>query len=296
MPCFKLTELCFIVNPNSGRRNIYRIIESIRDFDRGLSVFITSDTKAVKEFFEENIDKYKVFVIVGGDGSVHEAMKYLYGYFDKYICVVPFGSGNGFANELGFKRSIKSLIDDIKKGETMKVDIIELNQHKCINMARVGVDSYVAHKFSHRTHRGLLDYMKLTIESFIRFRPFEAKVKSNGYEVAGRLRMITIANTRQFGNGARIAPSAKPNDGHNNLVLIKPFPFYLYPVFTVRMFLGILKESRYISYLQVNTPCNIKTGYREYHVDGEPVIVEGDVEVKIAKHKIQIIKTKHNRF
>ena len=41
--------------------------------------------------------------------------------------------------------------------------------------------------------------------------------------------VLTVANTRQFGNNAFIAPDAVPNDGMLDIVMIKPFPKILFP-------------------------------------------------------------------
>ena len=92
-----------------------------------------------------------------------------------------------------------------------------------------------------------------------------------------------------------VAPKAKPNDGVADLVLIKPFPFYLYPVFVARMFLGLLKESRYVGFVKTKIPITIKSTFNKFHMDGEPVKRTNPVEVSMERGKIKIIKTAHNK-
>ena len=55
-----------------------------------------------------------VFVAAGGDGTVHTVASELIGS-EKILGVLPIGSGNGFAKELGFKTNIRSLLKDIEK-------------------------------------------------------------------------------------------------------------------------------------------------------------------------------------
>jgi diacylglycerol kinase family enzyme len=171
-----------------------------------------------------------VFVAVGGDGTVHTVASELVGT-DKILGVFPLGSGNGFAKEFGFKMNIRSLLSDIEKAESVDIDVIEINDNLCLNVAGIGLDSFVAHSFNNLKLRGFLPYVWLTLKTFLRLRPFHVKIKIGGEEVISeKLFVLTIANTRQFGNNAFIAPEAKPNDGMIDIVLIKPFPKILKPL------------------------------------------------------------------
>ncbi len=246
--------------------------------------------------FQLNIDKYKAFIIVGGDGSVNETAKYLHNKTDKILGVFPAGSGNGFARELGFKKSIHSLIQDINKGETLDIDVLSVNGINCINAAGLGFDSFVAHDFQKRNSRGLKTYVISVIKSLFVFKAFRATLLIDKEKIEGQFQMITIANTRQFGNNTIIAPLAKPNDGIFDLVLVKPFPFYIYPVFVIRLFSGLLKESKYVRYIKVETSVEIESNFKKFHIDGEPKTFTNKLSVKMLKEKVRILKTEHFRY
>jgi len=264
--------------------------------DPSLNLMISESKDDLRKTFNHYLEKYKVFVVVGGDGTVREVAKYLINQPKKYLGVYPNGSGNGFANELGFKKNLSILTRDIIRGETLDLDVIQVNDSLCINMAGVGMDSHVAHAFGQSNKRGLIRYSMLTARSAITFKPFEASVRVNNSIVEGKYRMITIANTRQFGNNAVVAPMAKPNDGIFDLVLVKPFPAYLYPQITAMMFLGKKQHSRYIEYIQTKDPVTIQADYHDYHLDGEPVRFEGDVHVSINASIVKVIKTSFNNL
>jgi diacylglycerol kinase family enzyme len=257
---------------------------------------VTRNLEEVRDAFEQYIEDFTVFVIVGGDGSVNESLKYLVNRSDKYLAVYPNGSGNGFAKELGFKKNIRSLIHDIQRGDSMDLDIVRINNTYSINASGVGIDSYVAHEFSNTRKRGLVNYIILTIKSFFAFRPFKAKITSTEFNVHGYYQMITIANTRQFGNNAFIAPMAKPNDGIIDLVLVKPFPIFLFPLFAVQLFLGNLKKTRYIDFIKTKNPITIDSQYNVFHVDGEPVNYDRSINVSMDQNKICVIRTVHNQL
>lgn len=292
----KNSEIIFIINPNSGSKRYDHLIRKIHKIDPGLTCIVTEHHTTVKELFDKNIDKYKVFIVVGGDGTVHEAARYLYDREDKLLGVIPNGSGNGFAYELGFNRNIESLLEDIHKGESVTLDVLNVNNRDCINISGLGFDSYVAHRFSKGRTRGFLTYVVITIRSLFEFKPVNTTLMVNGQEIKGRYQMICFANNKQFGNYAFIAPYARPNDGILDIVLIRPFPFFLYPGFVIKMFLGKLTNTRYVKYLKTNEEVIITADTGEFHIDGEPVVLENPVKISIGRKKLYIIKTKRNKI
>ena len=290
------SEILFILNPHSGKKNIDIIRKNIMKVDPNLNLLISESKDEMRKKFDQQLDNHKVFVVVGGDGTVNEVDKYLINKSDKYLSVYPNGSGNGFANELGFKKDLKSLLRDILKGETIDLDVIEVNDSLCINMAGVGMDSHVAHAFSKSKKRGFIQYSILSAKTALNFKPFNATIRVNNTNLEGKYRMISVANTRQFGNHAVVAPMAKPNDGIFELVLVKPFPFYLYPKITALMFLGKKQKSRYIEYIQTKEPVIIQADYNDYHLDGEPVSFDGDVLLTMKHARVKVIRTSYNHI
>jgi YegS/Rv2252/BmrU family lipid kinase len=291
MPSFNISDIVFIINPNSGKKEAYKILKKIRQFDNNIASFITSDISEARETIRKNLDKFKVFVIVGGDGSVNEAAKIIMEKPNKYIAVFPSGSGNGFAYELGFKKNLKLLINEIKNGEIIDLDILHINDQLCINVSGSGIDSYVAYHFNSTQKRGLLNYILLTIKAIFCFKPFKAYLKINNVEYKGLFNIITIANTRQFGNNAIISPLSKPDDGIFEIIMVKPLPFYLYPLFVIKMFTGTLKKSKYIDIIKTSEIVYINSDYHIFHIDGNPVEFQNNINIEIHKKKLKVIKT-----
>ncbi len=129
-----------------------------------------------------------------------------------------------------------------------------------------------------------------TIKSIFQFQPFDATIISDDQKIEGKYQMITVANTRQFGNNAIISPQSKPDDGIFELVLVKPFPFYLYPIFVFRMFTNSLKASKYIDYIPVRNQVEIISDFNQYHIDGEPKTHKGKLKIKLEASKIKFSK------
>ncbi len=291
MKKFEDKDILFIINPNSGHKKSKKIAEKISGL--GISYVITANETELEKVFEENIENFKIFIVAGGDGTVNEAIKYLYNRNDKLLGIFPAGSGDGFARELGFKKNIKSLICDAKKGDFLFIDLLSINNNLCINIAGIGFDSYVAHNFQKKEKRGLKSYISTVIKAVFSFKPFNAEINIGNEKITEKLQMITIANTGQFGNNAIISPQSKPNDNFFELVLVKPFPFFIYPVFVFRLFFGLLKNSKYMKFIKVKDKLEIKTDFNLYHTDGERKSFEKELFAEMLQNKMRIMKTKH---
>jgi YegS/Rv2252/BmrU family lipid kinase len=244
---------------------------------------------------KQNIENYDIFIAVGGDGTVNSLVGELRGT-GKMLGVLPIGSGNGFAREMGFRKDIESLIESIRKKDPIDIDVLYVNNLPCINVAGIGLDSFVAHDFQGLERRGFWNYAITSIRVAFSLKSFRVKIKLPEREIEEDVYMVSIANTRQFGNNAVIAPGAKPNDGIFNIALVKPFPGILFPFFAIRMLTGTLRESRYLKYLSTEGPVTLISDEKRYHIDGEPLIINDPVTVSISKGILKVLKTKHNRW
>ncbi|MBN2636237.1 MAG: hypothetical protein JXR61_08200 [Prolixibacteraceae bacterium] len=283
-------DILFIINPNSGRKKAEKLLTKIKKISTGFSAIITTDKKDFKQVLTGNIEKFKLFVLVGGDGTVNSAVQHFIDKKDKILAIYPAGSGNGLARELGYKPSLPRLLSAFQNPEFIEIDVIEVNNHLCVNMAGIGFDSFVAHQFQQMNGRGLKNYILATIKSVFIFKPFNATILTDNHTFQGKYQMISIANTRQFGNNAFISPQSKPNDGIFELVLVKPFPLYLYPAFIIRLFTNSLKTSKYIDFIPVKNQAEIISDFNQYHIDGEPKQFSGKIKFKITGLKLRLLK------
>lgn len=282
-----LEHVVFIVNPNSGKRTS-KIISSLLKVDKDINYFLSNNVEEFDVFFT-SIEKYKVVVICGGDGTINNTLKYIADKKNIKLAVLPSGSGNGFARELGFKNDLKRLIGHITKGKTEKVDLVKVNNDYSCNVMGLGIDSYIASEFATKTMRGLKTYIYCTAKALIHYRPIEAEITVNDSTIKGVYQMINIANTRQFGNNAIIAPKAKYNDKILDLVLVKPIPAYLIPFYTYKLFTGRLNDSRYIQFIKTKK-VTIKSNSSSYHLDGEPKTMRQPLNIYVDR-QIDIIRT-----
>lgn len=236
MEKIKDSEILFIVNPNSGTKDTNHILKAILENKRNLSVVISEKKDSFDELIENYLSDYKVFVAVGGDGTVNTIAAHLTGFKDKILAVFPTGSGNGFAKEMGFDSKLEDLLHDINQGVISEIDVLEINNKKFVNVAGIGFDAAVAHRFHSGDKRGFLNYVINSIKTWFTFKPVKVELIAGDIQIRGNYFLITFANTRQFGNNAIISPKSDATDGLYEIILVKSIPFFLLPIFVLDMF------------------------------------------------------------
>lgn len=284
---YSIQETLFFINPYSGSGNYKKIIASLKKEDKNINYHISTGKSSLNDFFLNIANKYKVIVICGGDGTINSILPYTKNSH-LVFAVLPNGSGNGFAREMAYSKNVEKMLATIKRGEIRKIDVVTVNNNYCCNLAGIGFDSYIADRFDKSGKRGLITYILESIKGFLKYPQINAQIQADDTILEGRYFMLTIANTRQFGNNAIIAPNANPSDGLLDLVAIKSFPKRLTPFIILKIMGKQGKNSKYISYLKANE-ITIKSDFGLYHVDGEAIKETNTTLIARIEHTMNVL-------
>jgi len=90
------------------------------------------------------------------------------------------------------------------------------------NIAGIGLDARVAHRFAvdGLVRRGFFRYLELTIGELRGYVPDQLTVTTAASSITKPVLLVAIANGRQYGNGAIIAPAARLDDGQLDVVIV----------------------------------------------------------------------------
>lgn len=281
-----MQKTAFIINPFSAKRNYQPFLDSLKNKIENPLYIISKSIPDTENFIKENFEKIDVFVAIGGDGTISTVAKNLI-HTDKILGIFPAGSGNGFANETRFNTDLEELLLKLDNKNFKEIDTFTVNDKFSINVAGVGFDGAVVEAFE-KTSRGFKNYIKASIQTFFKYKPikisFEEKYKRyNGYYL-----MMNIANTRQFGNNAYIAPHASKSDGLLEIALVKKFPFTHAAIFAYRMFTKKLVENQYLKYISV-PEIELTVNSNLWHLDGEFNEIESPVKIKVLPKSLKIL-------
>jgi diacylglycerol kinase (ATP) len=218
----------------------------------------------------------------GGDGTINEMGSAIAGT-DAALAIVPAGSGNGFAGELGIPRDPAAAIDVAIRGRVRTIDAGELNGRLFFNIAGVGFDAAIAEQFNARARgrRGLGPYLQIGFREAFTYTCNRYQIALDGESIVSRALLVAFANGREYGNGLRLAPHARMDDGKLEALVVEDRQ-PLARLWTARhLALGTSHKapgviSRSVTSARIEADCDIL-----YHVDGEIGRAGGSVDVRI---------------
>lgn len=282
-----MEKVAFIINPFSAKKNYQPFLNELKNKVKNPLYYISESILGTDHFIKTHFDEVDFFVAIGGDGTISTVAKQLINT-DKVLAIFPAGSGNGFSNETQFSKNLDELLDKLKAKKSRKIDTFTVNDRLSINVSGTGFDGKVVKEFE-KTNRGFKNYIKVSLKTFFNYKPIKLKFFDENYkQYNGKYLMVNIANTRQFGNNAYIAPMASKSDGLVDMVLVKKFPLTYSPLFAFRMFTKKLKEDDYITYLPVSE-IEFKVNTKNWHLDGEFNKIKSPIHVKVQPSSLNIL-------
>lgn len=216
----------------------------------------------------------------GGDGTINEVGSALLST-NVPLGIVPAGSGNGLARDLGLPLDpVQALIVAAGPVER-RIDAGAFNDHVFFNVAGVGLDARIAELFATRgaDRRGFNAYFRITARELWHYRAREYALTIDAEQFMRPALMITVANSRQFGSGAQIAPRAHLDDGELDLVIVERQSLARVALRIPALFRGTLAEGPGLMMRRVRTGEISAEGGLSFHVDGEPRRTNGSVHI-----------------
>jgi YegS/Rv2252/BmrU family lipid kinase len=215
----------------------------------------------------------------GGDGTVNGAASAIAGTGIP-LAIVPGGSGNGLARDLLIPFNPTAAFTVAARGATRAIDGGELHGSLFFNVAGVGFDARIAARLAQPgARRGLVGYIFATVGELRGYQPGRYSI-DQVYDVDGKplvadiidrpALLIALANSRQYGSGAQIAPRALLDDGMMEVVIVEPQSGFSIMRQVPAFFRGTLKEG---PGLLMRSAASMEISCEQpiyFHVDGEP--------------------------
>jgi YegS/Rv2252/BmrU family lipid kinase len=209
----------------------------------------------------------------GGDGTINEVASAL-AFGDVPLGIIPAGSGNGLAAELGVDLRPELAIANAVRATPSKMDVGEIGGRLFVNLAGIGIDAHVASQFNlpENVGRGFAGYLRLGVRAFVSYVPAMYTITTGDVRRTVRAVLVVVANSVQYGNGAKIAPGARVDDGELDLVVVEERSRIATFCKTPRLFTGSLARARGYSIRRIREATIECVEPMVFHVDGEPMV------------------------
>lgn len=218
-----------IVNPSSGAEESENYTEQLKEQLKAVaSEFGIKKTKKsgdAKEFAEEAaLNDYEAVFVLGGDGTVSEAVNGLMLHESKLpLGIIPLGTVNNVARAIGIPMNPEKAIDSLEQLTVQQIDVGKLNDRYFISSTSVGPipESVQEVDVDMKTKFGVFAYLIEGIKALRNDETYTFELDIDGEKWTAEYSLLLIAMSNFVGGVGTIIPEAAIDDGLIHLVTLK---------------------------------------------------------------------------
>ena len=212
--------IVYIVNPKSGASSnkllVWRFVEYLEEKGFDVRMQYTGSLQHARELATEAAVHYdcQMVIAAGGDGTVREVAHGLEGS-DKLMMIVPCGTENLLANELGFDERLKTTTKAFQECFTRPLDLGSANGRLFTSVVGFGFDGQVVKRVSRQRagHIRHADYFWPIWRTFWDYTFPQMQVEVDGQEIFKGPGLVFVGNISRYAIGLEICRYADFSDG-----------------------------------------------------------------------------------
>ncbi|ARQ03832.1 diacylglycerol/lipid kinase family protein [Macrococcoides caseolyticum] len=264
-----------------------------------LTIYRSLEQGEIYELLTRSSQPYDIFLILGGDGTVHELINGMIdGGYHKLIGILPGGTFNDFTKTLNLNPDPVRAATQLLESEITYYDVLKTNERYALNFAGMGlmVDNSEGVNPQVKSKIGKFSYFLSMIKNVSNPTFFDYEIEVDGNKSYGTSSMIVIANG-QFVGGNRIPLSElSPSDGTLNVFIFKDSG--------LKIFTDMIGEKSEVNWNEISQNIEHISGEHVYlktkeelsvDVDGEIDLVT-PLDVRIVPNKLKILTAPVNKL
>ena len=299
----------------SGQLQINQIVEACTKCSIHFKLFQTQRAGELPELLEKNLperNEHTKVVIIGGDGTLNEALQYLkQNEIEVPLSYLPAGTGNDFAREMNLTHDADVFVQIIENAPSIELEFLTYHEQNsgtsgiALNSLGFGIDAAIC-ELNQKQRQAVLEsngikkasYLTPILKAFREREEFEAVItidNNESFTVTHNL-LVGAFNHSFFGGGIRFVPTAQQGNHSFEVVvarkvsgftILKAFPFILTNGSHFKHFPNHLQKYQCTAArIQINGPIKSQT-------DGE-FTNYGNVDIRIQLDSYPFILTKQN--
>lgn len=167
-------------------------------------------------------DETPLIIVGGGDGSMSSTASLLKGS-NSILGVLPLGTGNAFARDLGIPSEVVGACDVLENGIVVPVDLGIVGGQHFVNVATVGLSTRIAEALTDDAKKkfGRFVYFGAILKSIAGLRAFRARLQTDNGEHHFETMQIVFGSGRFHAGPFPVTKNAEIIDRHINGYALK---------------------------------------------------------------------------
>ena len=232
-------------------------------------------------------------VVGGGDGSVRSVAGVLAGT-DVPLGVVPLGTLNHFAKDLGLPLPVEDAAANVAAGRTRLVDLAEVNGETFINNSSIGIYPYmVIDRERRRARHKLTKWMAMVPAFFRMLRHFprrRLRISAEGFARPYRTPCLFVGNNEYCTELFTFGRRQDLDTGKLWFYVVKPRSPWEFFLMVCRLCFGHLDQVRDLDTFELaEAEIGAKTSRLPVALDGEVKIMHGPLHYRSRPKALRVI-------
>jgi len=287
-------RVLIILNPAAGRsrssgRRLGRVVRALER--RGCAVVLRRagpESGDVERLAREAEAEFDIIVAAGGDGTLNAVVNGLEAA-PRVVALLPFGTANVLAREIGLPRDAERLAELIASAPARPVWPGLVGDRLFLTMASSGFDAAIVAAVNPRLkrHTGRLAFAWAILRGLWRYRACELCVRVDG--VDHRAATVIAAKGRFYAGPYVIAPLADLAEPMLDLVLFQRSGRLAVLRYLTALLLGSLPRRRDIAFLRAHEAFVSADEAVPVQADGE-IVAQLPVRIAVAGQPLQLVQ------
>ena len=229
---------------------------------------------------------FRTVVAAGGDGTINDVVNGLVGS-DVALGILPVGTMNVFAAELGLPNAIEKAWDIVRARHLRPIDLGRANERYFVQLAGVGLDAQVVQETSwaFKKNFGPLSYVVSAAQIAARTPP-RLIVEHDGVRREGSF--VLIGNGRYYGGPVTFFKDARIDDGKLDVLIFKNLGYLDIARYLGTILMGMHTDLDDVEYLQTRQLTVSSDEDVPVEVDGE-VVAQLPVTFRISSRTLNVV-------
>jgi len=277
-------DLFLIYNPNSGKGKNTKTLDKIKRLlndDFNLKVYVSNSRQSARDLAWQITSSCKnpLIVAAGGDGTINDIVNGC-DINNVNIGILPVGTVNIIAKELGIEENLYKACEYIKKGNIAQIDVSKSNNIRFLFASGIGFDAQVVNNVSLKLKLmfGKLSYVIKSISVMFSFKPIDSIIINDNKQIfKGKFYQVIAGKTNIYAGNFKLFNDASLNNGLINLAVFSHPTKLSFVLGFIKFFISF--NDKYIKRYQCRK-IEIKTeSLTPFHIDGDsgnisPVVID----------------------